>query len=191
VPELWSWLGEPLAIDFANTVRRRGKTYIEHLRSGDDLATWSRHQHGRVPVIDAGAADARFDDVRALRDEVLALLRATAGRPGSTAAASGAPEAPATRINAALRETPLVPQLGPDGARLEPVSPAAPLDELLSRVAASAIELASPEAAASLALCDAPGCGQLYVRRRRDQRWCDASCGTRARVARHAAHQRG
>ncbi|MFI5735270.1 CGNR zinc finger domain-containing protein [Kribbella sp. NPDC051587] len=36
-----------------------------------------------------------------------------------------------------------------------------------------------------LALCDAPGCGQLFFQRRTNQAWCGPGCGNRARVARH------
>jgi predicted RNA-binding Zn ribbon-like protein len=62
-----------------------------------------------------------------------------------------------------------------------------PLDELMARAAASALELlASP----ALAFCDAPSCGQFFMRSRRDQRWCGPACGTRTRVARHAMRNR-
>jgi predicted RNA-binding Zn ribbon-like protein len=170
----------PLAVAFANTRRRRGAVYRDLLSSGADLAAWAQPQ--TVPAIDAEAADARIDDVRALRDEVFALLQASA---------AGEPAPPAGRINAALRAAPLVPQLGPDGhARLQTAGPADPLDELLARVAASALELAGSSSDSALALCDAPSCGQFFLRHRRGQRWCSPACGTRARVARHAAQHR-
>jgi len=171
----------PLAVAFANTRRRRGAVYRELLRSGADLAAWAQREEA-VPAIAAEAADARLDDVRALRDEVFALLKATAG---------GEPARPAERVNAALRAVPLVPQLEPDGRTLlQAAGPADPLDELLARVAASAVELAGAGPDSELALCDAPSCGQFFMRHRRDQRWCSPACGTRARVARHASSKR-
>ena len=45
--------------------------------------------------------------------------------------------------------------------------------------------MTGPDAAA-VALCDAPGCGQLYLRGRPNQQWCNPHCGTRARSQRHA-----
>jgi predicted RNA-binding Zn ribbon-like protein len=60
------------------------------------------------------------------------------------------------------------------------------VDELLARAVAAAIELAGQGSEAGLALCDAPGCGQFFLRERENQRWCGPACGTRARVARHA-----
>ncbi|MEA2321917.1 MAG: hypothetical protein QOD81_1767, partial [Solirubrobacteraceae bacterium] len=52
-PPLWDWLGEPLAIDFANTTRRRGAVEHELLLGGDDVATWAQRQDGRVPPVAA------------------------------------------------------------------------------------------------------------------------------------------
>lgn len=167
----------PLAIDFANTRQRRGTRYGDLVHSGADVAAWAEDEAGRVPAVSAAAAEPRLDDVRALRDEVFELLRA---------AVAGAP-APAARVNAALRAVPLVPQLQADGSACLRAPPAAdPLDELLARVAASAIELATAGPDSPLALCDAPSCGRFFLRHRRDQLWCGPACGTRARVARHA-----
>jgi predicted RNA-binding Zn ribbon-like protein len=177
---VWEWLGGPLAVDFANTRRRRGAAYRELLGSGADLAEWAWHEGDRVPPLDPATADARLDDVRALRDEVCGLLQATVGGVAASA----------ERVNAALRAVPLVPQLRRGEVRLQPADDADPLDELLARVAASAVELATAGPGSTLALCDAPSCGRFFLRRRRDQVWCSPVCGTRARVARHAAQRR-
>jgi predicted RNA-binding Zn ribbon-like protein len=173
----WDWLGDHLAVDFANTVRRDGAEYVELLRSGEDLAAWSEREHGRVPLADAGAAEARMDEVRALRDAVLAALRAAAeGRPP--------PQGAVARLDARLRATPVVAQLGgPPHVAGAP----GPVDELLARAAHAAVELVA--SGAPLGFCDAPSCGPLFLRRRRTQRWCGHACGTRARVARHAARR--
>jgi predicted RNA-binding Zn ribbon-like protein len=179
-PERWSWLGEPLAVDFANTVRRRGGDYTELLSSGADLRTWAAREASRVPDPPAGVADARLNEVRELRDAIFALLLAVAqGEP--------VPRGVERRVNAALAAVPLVPQLRDGAVELVALSVTDPLDELLARAASSALELlASPE----LAYCDAPSCGQFFMRNRRDQRWCGPACGTRTRVARHAMRNR-
>ena len=44
----WSWLGDRLAIDVANTVRRRGWRYIELITSPADLRAWQEHERGRL-----------------------------------------------------------------------------------------------------------------------------------------------
>lgn len=179
-PEPWSWLGEPLAVDFANTVRRRGRDYTELLETGADLRAWAQREADRVPDPPLGTAEARLADVRALRDAIFALLYATA---------LGEPVAPGIerQVNAALAAVPLIPQLRDGEVELVAPPDADPVDELLARAAASALELLpSP----SLGYCDAPSCGQFFMRGRSDQRWCGPACGTRTRVARHARRHR-
>lgn len=184
--ERWSWLGAPLAVDFANTVRRRGLEYEELLERPGDLVEWAGREGFGLAEPTAGA---RLGAVRELRDAVFALLLAALREPvpsGVVPPVPGLGDAEA-RLNASLAAVPLVPRLHEGEIVL--TAPAAPsaLDELLARVAASTLDLLhDPE----LAFCDAPSCGQFFIRRRGDQRWCDSSCGTRARVARHAAHHR-
>ena len=148
-PERWSWLGEPLAIDFANTVRRRGSDYTELLASGADLRAWAAHEANRVP--DPPPAP----PTRAWSRSASCATRSSrcCWRPRAPAGADRHREA----VNAALAAVPLVPQLR-DGA-VELVAPADtdPVDELLARTAISALELlpsprsptATPRAAAS------------------------------------------
>jgi predicted RNA-binding Zn ribbon-like protein len=182
---LWSWLSEPLPMDFANTTRRRGMVDHDYLRTGADLASWSEREAGRVPRVSARAAAARLDEVRAVRDDVKAVLRATVdGEP--------LPPRPTARLNARARARPIVAQLGrePGALRHGLATRAGPVDELLARVAAATIELVGSGGRDAVRFCDAPSCGDFFAPDRRDQRWCDDSCGTRARVARHAAHAR-
>ena len=175
---MWDWLGEALAVDFANTTQRSGGEERELLQVPDDLALWAELERGRVPLIEAGAV--RLGEIRTLRDDVKALLHA--------AVDGVAPPAPAVeRVNARVRAAPLVAQLRDGEAVLSPASAAEPLDELLARVAHSAIELA---ARGGVGFCDAPSCGQFFERSRASQLWCSHACGTRARVARHAQRHR-
>lgn len=179
-PASWEWLGEPLAVDFANTLRRRGRTYEELLVSGADLARWSRRESKRVPVLNARAIAPRLDEARAVRDDVFAVLHAaTSGRR--------LPSEATQRINARAREHPVVAQLGarPGASAKRVVGAPERLDDLLARVADAAIRLVG-DAHSGIALCDAPSCGQFFIRERSNQRWCGPACGNRARVARHA-----
>jgi predicted RNA-binding Zn ribbon-like protein len=176
-PERWSWLGEPLAVDFANTVRRRGLEYEELLETPADLVSWASREYLRLAEHEV---EGRLEHARAFRDAVFAILLAATRR-------EPAPPGTERALNAALAAVPLVPQLR-DGT-VELTAPGSPpaLDELLTRVAASTLELL-PDA--RLAFCDAPSCGQFFMRHRTDQRWCGPACGTRVRVARHAAQRR-
>ncbi len=175
---MWDWLGEALAVDFANTTKRSGGAERELLERAEDLVTWAACQAGRVPEVDADVV--RLGEVLTLRDDVKALLHA--------AVAGERPPGPAAeRVNARVRAAPLVPQLREGEVLLAPAAAVAPLDELLARVAQSAIELA---AEGGVGFCDAPSCGQFFQRRRVSQLWCSDACGTRARVARHAHRHR-
>jgi len=185
VIERWSWLGESLGIDFANTVRRHGLEYVEYLDSPRALVEWAGHEKLPLRVADVGS---RLDEVRALRDAVFALLRDATSPPDATPPPRApSPSGAEARLNAALAAVPLVPQLR-DGAVVLTAPSAAPaLDQLLARVGASVLDALRDPA---LSFCDAPSCGQFFLRHRGDQRWCGPACGTRARVARHAAHHR-
>jgi predicted RNA-binding Zn ribbon-like protein len=174
---MWDWLGEALAVDFANTTKRSGDEERELLQAREDLVSWAAAEAGRVPEIEAGAV--RLGEVRTLRDDVKALLHAVVRD-------ETAPVPAVERVNARVRAAPLVAQLRDGEVVLAPAAAAAPLDELLARVAQSAIELA---ARGGVGFCDAPSCGQFFERRRVSQLWCSDACGTRARVARHA-HRR-
>src|SRR5215210_1120316 len=104
-PKRWDWLGEPLAIDFANTTRRRGSVEHDLLQDGADVAGWARLERGGVPAVPATVAAARLDEIRAVRDDVQAVLHATAD--GATL-----PARPVGRLNARARAVPVVGQLG-------------------------------------------------------------------------------
>jgi predicted RNA-binding Zn ribbon-like protein len=183
-PSSWDWLGDPLAVDFANTTHRRGMVEEDFLRDGADLASWSAWEADRVPRVSARAASGRIPEARALRADVKAVLRATIdGTP--------LPPAAVERLNARARALPVVGQLGarPGELRRAPATRAGAVDELLARVAAATIELVG--SGDPVHFCDAPSCGGFFVPARPNQRWCGPACGTRARVARHAAHARG
>ncbi|RIQ14418.1 ABATE domain-containing protein, partial [Jiangella rhizosphaerae] len=78
--ERWSWLGDRLAIDLANSVRRRGDRYVDFFAEPGGVREWLAAEAGRVPRVSAG--DDAVRAVRELRDDVLAVLRAAArGEP--------------------------------------------------------------------------------------------------------------
>ena len=188
VIERWSWLGEALGIDFANTIRRRGLEYVEYLDSPGDLVEWAARE--QLPLR-AGDVGTRLEEVRALRDAVFALLldavRATPRRAATPPTDATPRPVAEARLNAALAAVPLIPQLRDGDIALTAPGDAPALDVLLARIAASALDMLRDPA---LSFCDAPSCGQFFLRHRGDQRWCGPACGTRARVARHAAHHR-
>jgi predicted RNA-binding Zn ribbon-like protein len=176
----WSWLGDRLAIDVANTVRRRGWRYAELITSPADLLSWLGHERGRL-TIPARVNPALVSRFLLVRGHVLGVLRAAA-------AGTALPTADVRAINERAAAAPIVRLLGtrPGRQLTRPLGQADPATRLSAEIAAATIDLLTGADAAAVALCDAPGCGQLYLRGRPNQQWCTPHCGTRARSQRHA-----
>lgn len=186
MPEVWSWLGDHLAIDVANTVVLRRGGYVDLVAEPDGWATWLHHEAVRLPTALAGHDDrAGSHALTALRDHVLALLRAAA-------AGDSLPRPSIEAVNAVVQQAPPVRVLGPGGElEMLPAAGGEPSAQLRGLVAAAVVDLLTGPDRTRLALCPAPGCGQLYLRSRTNQRWCGDACGNRARGARHhSRHQR-
>jgi predicted RNA-binding Zn ribbon-like protein len=175
---VFRWLGEPLAIDLANTVMVvSAGDELDLLATRDDLRRWLAAEQERLG--DCSFAIAHLTEIRALRDAVRTAL-------SSVAKGAMPPSDALGRLNAASAEAPTAPQLEVSGGgelRLDerPAS-ADPLARLQATLARSAIALLAGAERQRLQVCDAPSCGMLFLGRRR---WCCAACGNRARAARH------
>ncbi len=175
----WSWLGDPLAIDVANTVRRRGWRYIELITQPADLRAWLDHERGRL-AIPAEVDTVMVSRFLLIRDQVLRVLRTAAG-------GTALPAADVHAINELAATAPTVRLLGAEPGQhfTRPVTQADPATRLSADIAAATIDLLTGPDTDAIALCDAPGCGQLYLRGRPNQQWCNPHCGTRTRSQRH------
>jgi predicted RNA-binding Zn ribbon-like protein len=179
---VFRWLGEPLAIDLANTVMvvrpeaGGGDGEVDLLSSATDLRRWLSAEGERLTAF---AVDAETDlgAIHALRDAVRALLAAAAA--GRTL-----PKWAVARVNEASAASPVAPQLaaGPGRPAIASISRDESVAGMLGAVARSAIELLDETPAGELRVCLAPSCGMFYLGRRR---WCCSACGNRARAARH------
>lgn len=181
--ERWSWLGDSLALDVANTVQLRGGAHVDLLQTPADLAEWAAQEGPRLPaLVDPVRADQLTGFLRA-RHAIVALLRSATDN-------SAPPQAAVETLNAILLDQPAVRLLTSageaGGVRL--LDRRDPIDDLLAEAAFDAVELLRGTDRARLKLCPAPSCGQIYLRDRSNQRWCSDGCGNRARGARH--HQR-
>ncbi|MCX5555167.1 ABATE domain-containing protein [Streptomyces sp. NBC_00038] len=184
-----------LALDLALTVRHDGHGGVaDDLAEPTGLTAWVRAHLDVLPGSEAYVADdPALIAVRDLRAAVRALF-ARAVRPAEPSPADAArllpvPEAVA-RLNAAAARTPTVPVLAwPDGAdpvvRQQPQHGRPELTAVLARAAIAF--LASPDRQ-RLRACHAPRCVRYFLKEHPRQEWCKASCGNRARVARH--HER-
>lgn len=175
-------LGEPLALDLVNThILRRG-SHVDLLGSRAALTAWLRAQRGRVAW--RGRADAAdLAAVTALRDAADALLRARLAH-------APAPQAALRRFNRVLATPPARARLEwtSGGPRKALPSAGTQRDTLLRTLALDALEVLTGTDAPLLRQCAHPNCRLLFVARNRRRRWCSgATCGNRARVARHDA----
>jgi predicted RNA-binding Zn ribbon-like protein len=126
----------------------------------------------------------RLGDFRGLHRAVVEAL---------AAAASGRvqPAEALARLNDAAALVPFAPRLRVDGGRavlVDEPEPTRRAADLLAAIARSAIRLLGSADAERLRRC--PRCGTFFLAARPDRLWCSASCGNRARVARHHARRR-
>jgi predicted RNA-binding Zn ribbon-like protein len=181
-------LGEPLAVELANTVVRGddGETR-DLLRTRDDVRRWLAAHHDELPD---GAPDAppSVGQARRLRRAVRTLLLG--------ALESERPEARALEVvNAASKAYPSRPvlewPLDGEPRIVNPVPQAQIPRATLASIARSAIELLGGPDASRLRRCERHDCVLLFVASNPRRRWCStAVCGNRVRVARHYQRHR-
>jgi predicted RNA-binding Zn ribbon-like protein len=179
-PDSLPWLVYPPAVDLANMVIAGPDGERDLLATDHQLRSWVAAERGRIP--DVESAITHPDDVRALRDDVLGLLRARAEGVDP-------PTGPRRRLNLASAAGPVKSTLTPDGRAVEQPAAKDPFRRFAATVARSAIQLAD-RSEERLKRCSAPSCGMLFVQGHPRQLWCSKECGNRARVARHAARHR-
>jgi predicted RNA-binding Zn ribbon-like protein len=180
---VFRWLGQPLAIDFTNTVMVvRESEEVDLLATPQDLDRWLEAQQERLG--DCRFAIAHLDEIRALRDSARKLLRAAVEGVAP-------PREALDHLNAASAAAPVSPQLalGEPRVRLEERAGAGdPLARLLGLLARSTIMFLTETERVPLQICRAPSCGMFYLGARR---WCCSACGNRARAAKHYRRSRG
>ena len=172
-------VGEPLAIDLANTVKIAATPAKELLP--DDAANeafWSI-QAPRLPSSVAPGLAATLS----LRSAVRGVLEAVSTR--------SAPKPADLRIiNDTAALTKMTLELDAAGASVERWWAATPEAATLAAVARSAIAVAGGPQANRLRQCASPTCSQFFVATNPKRQWCTPDlCGNRQRVARFARAQ--
>jgi predicted RNA-binding Zn ribbon-like protein len=179
---------EPLAVELHNTLYVQRGAMTDGVGDERGLAAWLAAVGDRLPAGARGATPARLPDFLALRDAVRAVLRAAVEGERVPARALRA-------LNAAAGRAPGSPVLwqAPDGALRAGVDHhgARAADVALAAIAGDAIELLSGPRRAQLRACHAPGCVLVFVKDHPRREWCSASCGNRARQARHYRRTHG
>jgi predicted RNA-binding Zn ribbon-like protein len=178
-------MGEPLAIDLANTIKTAVDPQLD-LLSDDarNTAFWSLERH-RLP--EPASVPSLFES-RALRSALHSLL---------TRVESGAlPEAwSVSHVNEVARRARFTTELvigGPAAVTKTHWQADDATDIALSAVAQSAIDFLTGPNASRLRVCAAPHCSMMFVAMNSKRRWCTPNgCGNRERVARHSRQRQG
>lgn len=175
----WDWLGDHLALDFANTVRVENGQTLELLNTPVDLVRWLELEPAPLPEVH-GVFLAELVEFRTVRDAACAVLHAAATN-------HPLPSEPVGLINTCVRFNGVVRLLGSThgSASHQPAAGVGGVKAVIGVCAAAVVDLVAREDLANLAVCHAPGCGQFFHRTRPNQRWCSPGCGNRARVDRH------
>lgn len=173
----WSWLGQGLALDLADTVTIEEGAERDLIASPEEFRRWAEAEAPFVAPVTAGALESARSELLELRSTVRRALAAVSRgeRP---------PKATIAELNRISRRAPTWTELDVDSLAVKHAGPAGTRAQLLAAYARSAIELIA-EHRDELRRCGAPSCGMFYIATRRAQRWCSPQCGSRARVARH------
>ena len=181
-------LGEPLALDLANTrFTHRGRE-VDLLPAPAALAEWLALEGERIPESLRRPDRPAWAALIRLRRHIEACLEALlASRP--------LPPDSLAAVNRAAAAAPLHRELdqGGDGrlcSRSQRLG--TPAQQLAAIVAESAVELLAEHRPGTIRQCDGDDCELVFISPGQRRRWCSpAICGNRARVARfYRRHRR-
>ena len=173
-------IGGALCLDFANTVDWHESDHsVELLADADSLATWARVVGEGDLEVDAADLGCAVE----LRDALWAAFRAT----------THGQSVPALALAVLNRNLDLAPghrRLALSGGRVAwSDRPVRGIDGLLTRIAGSAASLLTePGRLSRVRMCEAEGCGWLFLDESRGarRRWCSMqSGGNRAKARAH------
>jgi len=174
-------LGEPLPVEFANTLYCDDSGgVVDFLATGDLAARWAELvvPEGEPPAL-AGLDDVALRAIIELRNAVRFLLMA--GIEGAVPA-----KAHVEVVNDAAKLVPTYEALSwssVDGPRSRTVRQGDWPAKFISTVGDETIQLLGGPECASLRVCGAVDCSMLFLKQHHRRRWCHDSCGHRTRQA--------
>jgi predicted RNA-binding Zn ribbon-like protein len=206
-PEL---LGEPLPVELMNTINWSSGAVNDVLASPAGAAAWVDAITDRLPYatralvrgdessaggVDESAVGAIVGRLRGLRDALRRLAAEVTGdpRPPETPTQLSHQEA-VDVLNHLCALHPAWPEVTwPVGGTptLAVRSPGPPAERIVGEIAEQAAALFTGDQRDRLTPCLAPGCDRYFLKARPRRQWCSATCGNRARVARHYQRHRG
>jgi predicted RNA-binding Zn ribbon-like protein len=176
------------ALDFVNTLELEGGLPVDHLPDTSSAIDWMA-SHGLVHAeLCADDDDRVLERTRSVRDAMRSVIDAVVEDRAADPAALRS-------INRALARrdaVELVP--APDGAWVAHRHVGDPIDGALARLADPLVALVAAGDASRLRVCANDSCRWAFYDTSRTgrRRWCDmATCGNRAKAARHRARAKG
>jgi predicted RNA-binding Zn ribbon-like protein len=184
--------------DFLNTADTENGFPLEKLPSLDDALAWFVERgviHGegadraRARVATHPESAARdLDRVHTVRDALREVAAAIAERRAPRAAALNA-------VNRALHARQVIELVpAPDGVNVDHRHVGDPIDDALARLADPLVAELTGGHPNRIRVCDSDTCQWIFydASRTARRRWCDmATCGNRAKAARHRARVKG
>ncbi|MGH3530203.1 MAG: CGNR zinc finger domain-containing protein [Pseudonocardiaceae bacterium] len=177
-------LGEPLAIEFANTHYAVRGRFREGIGTPAHLAAWLR-DNAAIPGPNRPVDAAEVETFRALRVAIRGLCQACVdARPGD--------DKDVEVLNAAAASAPRWPQLHCAGGAytVSEHTQGNGTDAALAAIARDAIAILGGPSRIQIRACQAPGCVLFFVKDHPRRHWCSAGCGNRVRAARHYQRHR-
>lgn len=175
-------LGEPFAVEFANSLYRLGDgSSIDFLGSAELFDAWfvSAPRVGGEKLA-PDSTTIQVSELRQLRGVVIDLLDAVVAKRAVAGSDVSALNAYAARASCRLQ---LRWNDGQGSAALAYSGAAA--DKSLASIAGDAISFLASEQPASLRRCERPDCFMMFVQQHHKRRFCSESCSHRTRQARY------
>ena len=184
--------------DFLNTRDTDNGFPVEKLASLDDALAWFVdrgviHSEGAVRAQakvaeQAVAGDKDLDRVHSVRDALREVAEAIAAKRAPRVAAL-------QTVNRALHARQVIELVpAPDGVNVDHRHIGDPIDDALARLAEPLVTELTAGHPQRIRVCDSDTCQWIFydASRTSRRRWCDmATCGNRAKAARHRARARG
>ncbi|MFB8353233.1 CGNR zinc finger domain-containing protein [Streptomyces niveus] len=200
-------LGEPLPVEFMNTVWADRDGVHDELARPAGLVAWLRGVGPRLPRAAgpplAPLPEPSADDVRRfrrLRDALRHLAAVTTGGTedtrGTVSGAVSDADALATAVAAVNECCAYAPSwsmlewTGESGPARTAATDGTTSGWILSQLAEEGVRLLAGPGRTDLRACHGPRCVLYFVRSHPRREWCSADCGNRARVARHYRRHR-
>jgi predicted RNA-binding Zn ribbon-like protein len=178
-PDDFPLIGEPLPVEFANSLYLAEGESIDFLATSGLMRMWFD-----LAIADAMLPEkvrrADLDSIRELRNAVHVVLRGLANGRNPT------PDGLVVLNRYSARSPQFLRVVWHDGAPAVTVEhTGSALDALLARIANETIDLVGGPTRLLLRQCSGPSCAMLFVKNHHKRRWCHQSCGHRSRQARY------